>query len=95
MKIDKMIGTKLLREDALFIKGKIKGVVQLHRDTENNQYIVFGELYEYPRLQCEKSFRFKLIALWKFFWLKRQLQSTYNYREHIWNWYISLYSGGF
>lgn len=76
-----MIGIKLLREQTLFVKGKVKGIVQLQRDTENNQYTVFGELYEDPRLQCEKSFRFKLIALCELFWLKRQLQSTYTNKE--------------
>ena len=69
--------TKLMKEDTLFAKGKVKGIVQLHQDAENNQYTVFGELYEDPRLQCEKSFKFKVVALWKLFWLKRQLQSTY------------------
>ena len=87
--------SKLLKEQKLFVKGKVKGIVQLQQDTENNQYTVFGELYEYPRLQCEKGFKFKLIALWKLFWLKRQLQSTYTNKERIWNWYISLHSGGF
>ena len=87
--------SKLLKEQTLFVKGKVKGVVQLQHDTENNQYTVFGELYEDPRLQCEKSFKFKLVALWNLFWLKRQLQSTYTSKEHIWNWYISLHSGGF
>ena len=86
---------KLLKEQTLFVKGKVKGVVQLHRDAENKEYIVYGELYEDPRLECEKSFKFKLIALWKLFWLKRQLQSTYTSKEHIWNWYVSLHSGGF
>ena len=71
-----MKAPKLLKEQNLFIKGKVKGIVQLQRDTENNQYIDYGELYEDPRLQCEKSFKFKLVALWKLFWLKRQLQST-------------------
>lgn len=72
-----MNAPKLLKEQTLFVKGKVKGIVQLHQDTENNQYTIFGELYESPRLQCEKSFKFKVVALWKLFWLKRQLQSTY------------------
>jgi len=73
---------KLLKEEPFFVKDKVKGEVQLLRDVENNQYIVFGELYEDPRLQCEKSFKFKVIALWKMFWLKMQLQSIFsNYKE--------------
>lgn len=87
--------TKLMKEDTLFVKGKVKGVVQLHQDTETKRYIVYGELYESPRLECEKGFKCKLMALWKLFWLKRQLQSTYTNKEHIRNWYISLHSGGF
>lgn len=72
----------MLKEEPFFVNDKMKGVVQLLRDTGNNRYIVFGELYEDPRLQCEKSFKFKPIALWKLFWLKRQLQSIFtNYKE--------------
>ena len=78
-----MKAPKLLRKHTLFVKDKEIGAVQLHQDTENNQYTVFGELYEDPRLQCEKSFKFKLIALWKLFWLKRQLQSTYTNKEQV------------
>ena len=78
---DKMKAPKLLKEQNLFVKGKVKGVVQLQHDTENNQYTVFGELYKDPRLQCEKSFKFKLMALWKLFWLRRQLQNTYTNKE--------------
>ncbi len=78
----KTISIKLLKEEPFFVRGKVKGVVQLLRDTGNNRYIVFGELYEDPRLQCEKSLKFKPIALWKMFWLKRQLQSIFtNYKE--------------
>jgi len=78
----KTISIKLLKEKPFFVRGKVKGVVQLLRDIENNRYIVFGELYEDQRLQCEKSFKFKPIALWKMFWLKRQLQSIFtNYKE--------------
>ena len=82
--------TKLLKEQTLFVKGKVKGVVQLHHNTESNQYTVYGELYEDPRLECEKSFKFKPIALWKLFWLRRELQSTYVNKEHIWNWYVRI-----
>lgn len=69
--------TKKLKTQTLFVKGKVKGIVELQHDTENNQYTVFGELYEHPKLQCEKSFKFKLMAILKMFWLKRQLQSIY------------------
>jgi len=74
----KITRIKMLKEEPFFVKDKVKGEVQLLRDIENNQYIVFGELYEDPQLQCEKSFKFKVIALCKLFWLKRQLQNTFN-----------------
>ena len=51
--------------------GKIVGKTSL------SDCSVIGELFEHPHLQCEKTFKSKLKAIWNLFWLKRELQSTY------------------
>ena len=54
---------------------KIVGETSLVKQGDN--YSVIGELFEHPRLQCEKTFKSKLKATWNMFWLKRELQSIY------------------
>jgi len=63
-------------------KGKIVGKVDLIKTEKSNkihdEYIVYGELFEHPRLQAEKVFQSKLKAIWNFVKLKITLRSTYN-----------------
>ena len=47
-----------------------------------NDYLVIGELFEPPILQCEKSFESKIKALWNLFWLKYERKNKYiNFRD--------------
>ena len=61
----------------IIYNGKKIGETSLVR--QENNYSVVGELFENPRLQCEKTFKSKLKALWNLFWLKQELKSTYSY----------------
>lgn len=74
---EQIIPLRLIKGETIKHKGDVKGIVKLLYDALNKRYAVYGELYEHPKLQCEKSFKFKVVALWKLFWLKRELRNTY------------------
>ena len=41
-------------------KGKIVGKTSSTKQSKSNNYLVIGELFEYPQLQCEKAFKLNL-----------------------------------